>query len=86
MVLPMSLDRCVTYVSGSYRGKGRGLHDGIEATLLYPYSHYHRERPHQGKGNVILFPNPADSDRVQGEIRCRERLGGLLTYYYREAG
>ncbi len=23
MVLPMSLDRCVTYVSGSYRGKGR---------------------------------------------------------------
>ncbi len=23
--------------------------------------------------------------RQEGEIRCRERLGGLLRYYYREA-
>ena len=47
-------------------------------------SHYHEERPHQGKGNVILFPS--SDDDVSGRIRCRERLGGLLKYYHREAG
>jgi putative transposase len=47
-------------------------------------SHFHEERPHQGKGNVILFPSPEEND-VGGRIRCRERLGGLLKYYQREA-
>ncbi len=60
--------------------------ESLRRALAQYLDHHHVERPHQGKGNVILFPNPADSDRVQGEIRCRERLGGLLTYYYREAG
>ena len=36
--------------------------------------------------NVILFPNSEASDGAQGEIQCRKRLGGLLKYYYREAG
>jgi putative transposase len=38
--------------------------------------HYHRERNHQGKGNVLLFP--AAEQRVgsrDGKVRCRERLG-----------
>jgi transposase InsO family protein len=48
-------------------------------------THFHEERPHQGKGNVILFPLSENSD-VGGPIRCRERLGGLLKYYHREAG
>jgi putative transposase len=47
--------------------------------------HYHRERNHQGKGNVLLFPDEPIG-RSEGRIRCRERLGGLLKYYYREAG
>jgi putative transposase len=46
--------------------------------------HYHVERNHQGKGNVLLFPRDADIRRV-GSVQCRERLGGLLHYYYREA-
>ncbi len=48
--------------------------------------HYHEERPHQSKGNVILFPNSEKRDGAQGEIQCRERLGGLLKYYFRQAG
>jgi hypothetical protein len=48
--------------------------------------HFHRERNHQGKGNVLLFPmnrqSALNSDR---SVRCRERLGGLLKYYHREA-
>jgi len=47
--------------------------------------HYHQERNHQGKGNVLLFPLPSLSGDHDGLIQCRERLGGLLKYYEREA-
>ena len=42
------------------------------------------ERPHQGKENVPLtgLPKQPSGD---GEIVCRERLGGVLSHYYREA-
>ena len=46
--------------------------------------HYHAERNHQGKGNVLLFPVTTDSRHV-GPVQCRERLGGLLRYYHRQA-
>jgi putative transposase len=46
--------------------------------------HFHGERNHQGKGNVLLFPRATDWPR-EGPVRCRERLGGLLRYYHREA-
>jgi putative transposase len=47
--------------------------------------HYHQERNHQGKGNVLLFPRPSPAGKNEGSIQCRERLGGLLKYYEREA-
>jgi len=61
-----------------------------EASLRHVLSnyaqHFHNERNHQGKGNVILFPAPADRvGESSGEIRTRERLGGLLKFYHREA-
>jgi hypothetical protein len=46
--------------------------------------HFHAERNHQGKGNVLLFPRENDRQR-EGPVRCRERLGGLLRYYHQEA-
>jgi transposase len=46
--------------------------------------HFHAERNHQGKGNVLLFPRVTDRQR-EGPVRCHERLGGLLRYYHREA-
>ena len=46
--------------------------------------HFHAERNHQGKGNVLLFPRGTNIHR-DGPIQCRERLGGLLRYYHREA-
>ena len=49
-------------------------------------NHFHAERNHQGKGNVILFPAPEDRiGEMAGDIQTRERLGGLLKFYYREA-
>jgi hypothetical protein len=46
--------------------------------------HYHAEKNHQGLGNKIIRPEFAHFPSA-GEIRCRERLGGLLRYYYRAA-
>jgi len=49
-----------------------------KALIQFP-EHYHEERNHQGKNNVLLFPAPArlEPSRRRG-IRCRERPGGLL--------
>jgi hypothetical protein len=44
--------------------------------------HYHGERNHQGKGNVLLFPTGnVGQHKPRTRVRCRERLGGLLKYY-----
>jgi transposase InsO family protein len=46
--------------------------------------HYHRERAHQGLEHQILQPGPEVGKKI-GVIACRERLGGLLKYYHRQA-
>jgi hypothetical protein len=45
--------------------------------------HYHEERPHQGLGNEIITPQAKVIGT--GTLKCRERLGGVLKFYYREA-
>ena len=47
-------------------------------------AHHHGERNHQGLGNRIIAPGD-EVGQAAGEIHCRERLGGLLRYYYRTA-
>jgi putative transposase len=54
-------------------------------TLNEYVMHYHQERPHQSKGNVILMPHMPPPQRRKRSVRCRERLGGLLKYYDGEA-
>ena len=45
---------------------------------------YHHERNHQGLGNRLV--NPQDkTGSADGSVACRERLGELLRYYYRQA-
>jgi putative transposase len=46
--------------------------------------HYHAERNHQGLGNKLICPDPAHVCG-EGQVKRRERLGGLLNYYYRTA-
>ena len=46
--------------------------------------HYHAERNHQGLGSQLIEPD-VDVGRSAGELQRRERLGGMLRYYYREA-
>ena len=52
-------------------------------TMAEFVAHYHAERNHQGLGNELI-----ESDRssmAQGGIRRRQRLGGILNFYYRAA-
>jgi putative transposase len=46
-------------------------------------THYHVERNHQEIGNELIDRLPAQP--VVGPIRRRQRVGGLLSYYYRAA-
>jgi putative transposase len=58
----------------------RSLSYGIQQYLV----HYHIERNHQGLGNQLLSPAPGLGSH-HGQVKRRERLGGLLSYYYRDA-
>ncbi len=65
------LDRMIFFTEESLRRAVRSFVD-----------HYHRERCHQGLGNNLIDGDP---ERAHGRLQCRERLGGLLRYYYRQA-
>ena len=47
-------------------------------------AHYHSERNDQGLGNRLLKTDPNDLAN-SGAVQRRERLAGMLNYYYRTA-
>lgn len=55
----------------------------LRRTLAEFVTHYHRERNHQGLGNELIDDVQQRGDG--GGIHRRQRLGGLLNYYYRAA-
>ena len=57
----------------------------LRHTLTQYTSHFHQERPHQGIGNVIPFPESQPANDRERPIQCHERLGGLLKSYERKA-
>ena len=67
------LERMILFGEGSLR---RGVREFV--------AHYHHERNHQGLGNRLIHPLPT-SPPLHGPVRCRQRLGGMLNYYYRTA-
>jgi len=65
------LGKLILFGEGSLR---RVLTDFID--------HFHCERNHQGKSNVLLFPDKSTVQSGAGHrVRCKERLGGLLRFY-----
>lgn len=58
----------------------------LKLALREYQEHYHEERNHQGKQNRLLFArDEAGSVKSQEAVRGKERLGGLLRYYQRQA-
>jgi hypothetical protein len=64
------LDRMLLFGEGSLR-----------KTIREFVAHYHRERNHQGLGNRLIIPDESHAGNG-GAIRRRDRLGGMLNYYY----
>ena len=67
------LDRMIFFGEGALR-------KGIDEFVL----HYHGERNHQGLGNRLIVPDEGEAGHREAVLR-RERLGGMLNYYYRAA-
>jgi putative transposase len=58
--------------------------DSLRKAVSEFVTRYHRERPHQGLGNQLLYPEPSHLEST-GVVQQQQRLGGLLNYYYRAA-
>jgi putative transposase len=67
------LDRMILFGEGSLR-----------TAVRQSVAHYHSERNHQGLANRIILPETGSS-KSAGSVQKRQRLGGMLNYYYRAA-
>ena len=67
------LERMILFGEGSLR---KAVHEFVE--------HYHCQRNHQGLDNRLILPEQLIRDR-RGAIQRRQRLGGMLNFYYRQA-
>jgi transposase InsO family protein len=56
----------------------------LRTTVQNFIAHYHKERNHQGLSNRLIQPE-RDHLENAGAIQRRQRLGGMLNYYYRTA-
>jgi len=56
----------------------------LSSALQEYLAHDHHERNRQGPTNQRIIPEP-DLGSHSGQVRRRGRLGGLLSYYHREA-
>ena len=55
----------------------------LRRTIREFVEHYHAERNHQGIGNALIERLPAQWET--GAVRRRQRVGGILNFYYRSA-
>jgi putative transposase len=57
----------------------------LEHALTEYVAHYHCERNHQGIRNQLINRPAAVVNRHPGRVKRRQRLGGMFSFYYREA-
>jgi transposase InsO family protein len=58
--------------------------EALRTSIHQFLDHYHLERNHQGLENRLITP-VKEKINTEARIKRRERLGGLLNYYYRAA-
>jgi transposase InsO family protein len=77
-------ERFVRSIKNECLGKLVLLGENHLRTAVREYvAHYHTERNHQGLEGWLIAPQANDSGT--GPIDCRERVGGLLRFYHRQA-
>jgi transposase InsO family protein len=57
--------------------------DALRKAVYEFVAHYHTERNHQALGNRLIVP--VMTENTTGTVERRQRLGGLLNYYHRQA-
>jgi putative transposase len=57
----------------------------LEHVLRIYTTHYNRERPHRGLALLTPHATNADPPASRGEVKRRDRLGGLIHEYHRTA-
>lgn len=78
-------ERLIRSIKEEALGRMIFIGDGtLRYTLTQYLTHYHSERNHQGLDNQLIAPEVEVGGQM-GQVAHRERLGGLLSYYYREA-
>ena len=78
-------DRFVRSIQGECLSRVVPLGEGHVRLLVGEYvDHDHRERNHQGLDNQLL-QRPPPPVSLAADVQRRERLGGLLNFYHREA-
>ena len=55
----------------------------LRRTIAEFVTHYHHERNHQVIGNEVI--QRLENTDGRGPVRRRQRIGGVLNYYYRAA-
>jgi hypothetical protein len=70
------------YVHGHFGENS--LKDAIMQSLQYYLQYFHTARNHQGLENKIIDLGD-EVGQIAGKVERRERLGGTLNYYYRDA-
>jgi len=55
----------------------------LQRAILEYKEHFHEERNHQGLDNELIVP--AKAANGVGKVERWERLGGILSFYYRKA-
>ena len=58
--------------------------ESLRTAIQNIVAHYHSERNHQGLADQLISPEPGHLGNA-GEVQRRQRLGGMLNYYYRAA-
>jgi len=79
-------ERFVRSIKSECLGRVIPLNEKHLRHLVSEYvAHYHLERNHQGLDNKLIRDLPANTNEREGIVRHTVRLGGLLSYYHREA-
>ena len=55
----------------------------LQHAITHFMAHYHAERNHQGLANQLLRPAPIVAP--SRSVHRRQRIGGMLNYYYHAA-
>jgi len=82
--------KCIRGAVCAFNKRGMpGSHDSFgeasfRRTLREYVTHFRSERDHQGVENRLL-ESCATGNATDGSIHCRERLCGMLNFYYHEA-